>query len=244
MRDNLFVIQIPDYHFQSFVDGKINSWNVAGMKSKYRVGDNLVFVEFDTNNNREGERRIHGEVIYSFSGPEVGLPDEWCFFGFHTADHLDFIRDYNLISNKILPVYEDKLSHRIADSVMNRLSHVLASFDLISSSAVLQAKNFTEDAKTQFKALEIILEGITGHGNHTEKRVIANHCIHMLRQMIDRVDNINWEYSTQNFERYNYFRSQSPERTLMEKYRDLKFQCERLQEQLKGKGVEPEELPF
>jgi hypothetical protein len=245
MRDNLFAIQIPDWHFQSLLDGRINSWHVHGMKTKYCVGDDLVFIEFDTEQNCEKDRRYYGKVSFSFNGPEVGLPEGCCFFGFHSVRQEDFIRDYDLISNKILPEYESKLGWKLADTLTHRIASVLSSFDSIASNSVLQAKGFVEDCKTQFKALEIVLEGVTSEAlNHGQKRVIANHVITMLRGMVDRIDQISWDYSTRNFERYNYFRSQSPERTLMEKYRDMKRELEILKEELKSKGTPTEELPF
>lgn len=236
--------QIPEAVYQQFADGKINSWHVFGAKAKYSIDEEIVFIEYDTEMRQEKDRRLFAKVVFSFLGSEIGLPEDCCFFGFHTTRQLDFIRDFDRIMNKILPQYEEKLSHRRAGDLIDRIDHVLSEHQSISTTSIWKAKQFIEDVKTQFKALELVVEGIAGHGNHTEKRVIANHVVKMLRDNVDRIDKIDWEYSTGIFERYNFFRSQSPERSLMEKYRDLKYELDRLKGQLKDQNNGGEDLPF
>lgn len=124
---------------------------------------------------------------------------------------------------KILDEYEKPLSWKKSGSIEDRISHVLSQYRSIADSAIFQAKAFAEDVKTQFKALEIIMEGLTTNGlNHTEKRTIANHIITTLRSMVDRLDQKEFDFNTNLFDRYNYFRSQTPEARLFQKYRELK----------------------
>lgn len=231
-------------YFQDILDGK-KSFEYRLNDRAYQVGDEVIHKEYDHDKGEETGRQCFCTITYILRGPHFGLPDKYCIFGQHTNRQEDFVRDYDLITNKILPDYETKLGWKLADTLTHRLASVLSSFDSIASNSVLQAKGFVEDCKTQFKALEIVLEGVTSEAlNHGQKRVIANHVITMLRGMVDRIDQISWDYSTRTFERYNYFRSQSPERSLMEKYRDLKQQLERLQDELKSKGGPVEDLPF
>lgn len=229
--------------YQDILDGK-KPFEFRKNDRNYSVGDEVVMHEYDDQLEEFSGRQLYCTITYLLVGPNFGIPEGYCVFGFHTNQQGDFLRDYDKITNMVLPHYEEKLSHRMSGDLMERMNHVLGQYDSIASSSVLRAKQFVEDVKTQFKALEIVVEGITGHGNHTEKRVIANHVITMLRQMIDKIDRIDWEYSTQIFERYNYFRSHSPERSLMEKYRDMKYEPESLKQQLQQKNNGGEDLPF
>lgn len=123
---------------------------------------------------------------------------------------------------EIVERYEKTLSYRYGTEIHDRVNHVLSEYQKIADNAIYQAKGFAEDVKTQFKALEIITEGLTeGDLNHGQKRVIANHVIKTLRRMVDKLDKLTYEYNTNVLERYNFFRSESPERRLYEEHRDL-----------------------
>lgn len=123
----------------------------------------------------------------------------------------------------IVSEYENDLSFKIAGDAADRVRHVLSQYKQIANNSIFEAKRFLEDAKTQFKALEIIIEGLTSEGmNHGQKRVIANHIITMLRSMVDKLDRIEYEYTTGIVEHYNFFRSSSPERKPYENQRQLK----------------------
>ena len=154
---------------------------------------------------------------------------------------------------KLIEEYEKTLSYRQGTSIDERVRHILKEYRQIADNAIYQAKNFAEDVKTQFKALEIITEGLTsGEMNHGQKRVIANHIIGMLRRMVDRLDSLSYEYNTNILERYNFFRSYTPERRLHEAHADLTRAHDRLNawvENIKKKHPEimnePEnEIPF
>lgn len=237
-------IKVPTDLYAAIVAGKMNFY-FDKLESGHvpAAGLEFWFVEFDKEKNEETDRRIFCTVSHAVDVSDFGLPANYILFSFHTHMQSDFIRDYDGIVNKVLPQYEEKLSHSRTGSLIDRIDHVLSEYNSIATNSIWKAKQFVEDVKTQFKALELVVEGITGHGNHTEKRVIANHVIKMLRDNIDRIDRIDWEYSTGIFERYNFFRSQSPERSLMEKYRDLKYENERMKEKLAQQGG-GEELPF
>lgn len=117
----------------------------------------------------------------------------------------------------IVSEFEKTLSWKRGGGLDERVQHCLSQYRQIADNAINEAKGFLEDVKTQFKALEIITEGLTSEGlNHTHKRVIANHIITMLRSMVDRLDQAKYEYNTQVLERYNFFRSHTPERKLYE----------------------------
>lgn len=227
--------------FQEVLDGK-KTFEFRKNDRDFSVGDEVNLREYDHNKCEYTDRQLFGIITYLLKGPSFDIPEGYCIFGFHTNRLEDFIRDFVGVK-KILSEFEDKLSHRMAGNITDRLHHTLNQFDSIAATSVLKAKQFIEDVKTQFKALELVTEGIAVHGNHTEKRVIANHVIKILRDNIDRIDRIDWEYSTSMFERYNFFRSESPEKTLLEKYRDLKYENERLKQTLTEKGS-GEELPF
>lgn len=117
----------------------------------------------------------------------------------------------------IVADYEKTLSWKRGGPIEDRVAHCLGQYRQIADNAIHEAKGFLEDVKTQFKALEIIIEGLTSEGlNHTHKRVIANHIITMLRGMVDKLDQAKYEYNTNVLERYNFFRSYTPERKLYE----------------------------
>lgn len=230
-------------YFQDILDGK-KTFEFRNNDRNFEVGDEVVLREYDHEKGEFTGRQLFGTITYLLKGPDFNLPEGYCVFGFHTTRQQDFIRDFDRIVNKILPQYEEKLSHRRAGDLIDRIDHVLSEHQSISTNSIWKARQFVEDVKTQFKALELVVEGITGHGNHTEKRVIANHVITMLRSMVDRIDRIDWEYSTGMFERYNFFRSQSPERSLMEKYRDTKRELDEIKAQIDSKQKNGEDLPF
>lgn len=150
--------------------------------------------------------------------------------------------------DKFLPHYEAKLSYRVSGSPIDRIHNVLRQFETTASTSIFKAKDFIDDAKTQFKALELVVEGISYDGyNHTQKRVIANHVVNLLRNMVQRINQIDFEYSSGMYERYDFFRSQSPEKELYRKYNELKQELE----QYKGmdgarkiKSDEKDPLPF
>lgn len=132
-------------------------------------------------------------------------------------------RDQLLELDDVLKSYEGTLSWKTSGSIADRTRHCLSQYRSIADNAIFSTKAFAEDVKTQFKALEIITEGLTSDGlNHGQKRTIANHIITMLRSMVDRMSQQEYNYSTHAFDRYNYLRSDSPERRLMEALRDLK----------------------
>lgn len=154
---------------------------------------------------------------------------------------------------KIVEDHEKNLSQRHGGTIDQKVNHVLGRYEQIAANAIWQAKTFLEDAKTQYKALEIITEGLTDEGlNHTQKRTIANHIIRMLRSMVDKLDQVNYEYSTDMLGRYNFYRSQTPERRLFEEHRRLKDQAKEhdsLINKLKEKHPEilnslQDEIPF
>lgn len=131
--------------------------------------------------------------------------------------------------NKILEQYEKDLSWKRGGDLSERLSHVLGQYRQITDNAIFQAKNFMEDVKTQFKALEIITEGITGQDlNHGQKRVIANHIITTLRRMVDRIDQADFTFTSNVFDRFNFFRSDTPESRLRESHQYLKREADSL----------------
>lgn len=123
---------------------------------------------------------------------------------------------------KIISERESTLSYKVGGDLADRLSHVLRQFQSMADNSIFEMRRVLSDVKTQFKALEIIVEGLTSQGmNHSEKRVIANYMITMLRGMVDRIDQTDISYTSQTFERYNLFRSQTPERRLYEDRADL-----------------------
>jgi len=130
--------------------------------------------------------------------------------------------DQNSEIEKLLAEYEKTLTWKSGGSVLERTQHCLDQYRNIANNGIYQNKTFLEDVKTQFKALEIITEGLTSDGlNHGQKRVIANHIITMLRRMVDKLDTVEYNYSVHSFERYNFFRSETPEKKLYEERANL-----------------------
>ena len=152
--------------------------------------------------------------------------------------------------DKIVSEYEKNLSWKRGGTIDERVYHVLGQYRQIADNSVFQAKNFLNDVKVQFKALEIITEGITGQDlNHGQKRVIANHIIGMLRKMVDRIDQTEFTFNTNIFERFNFFRSETPESRLYENHRQLKYKTEQQDALLKKLREEhpdifKDDLPF
>jgi flagellin-specific chaperone FliS len=128
--------------------------------------------------------------------------------------------------NKIISEFEKTLSWKRAGDLSDRVNHVLHQYRQIADNAINKTKSFTEDVRIQFKALEIITEGLTGDLNHGQKRTIANHIIRMLRDMVDRLSQMEYDYSATTFERYNFFRSATPEGRLYEDRNNLKHRVE------------------
>ncbi len=127
----------------------------------------------------------------------------------------------------IIARQEVKLSYQVGGSLAERTAHCLNEFETISRTSILKTKDFIDDVKTQFKALELVVEGISSEAyNHTQKRVIANHVINLLRGMVERINKIDFDYSDRIYDRYDWFRSQTPERELYRKYRELKQEVE------------------
>ena len=152
--------------------------------------------------------------------------------------------------NKIIEEFEKTLQWKRGGSIDERLSHVLGQYRQIADNSIFQAKCFCEDVKTQFKALEIITEGLTSDGlNHGQKRTIANHIITMLRSMVDRIDQTEFTFTTNSLDRFNFFRSYTPEGRLRESHTELKREVESLKGVLNSlKQSNPDifkdEIPF
>jgi flagellin-specific chaperone FliS len=152
----------------------------------------------------------------------------------------------------ILKEYEDNLSFKWGGNTESRIRHTLSQYKQIADNAIWQAKQFLEDSKTQYKALEIIVEGLTDEGlNHGQKRVIANHIIRMLRSMVDKLDSVEYKYETNMLDRFNFFRSRTPESRLFEAHKEMKGKIEQqdaLLKKLKEKHPEAfdesDEIPF
>lgn len=150
--------------------------------------------------------------------------------------------------DNLLKKYESKISSSYHGSETDRIQHILSTLDDIAATSVESTKEFMNDVKAQFNALIIILNGISGEQyNHTQKRLFANHCITTIREMCDRIDSIKFDYSTRMYDRFDYFRSYTPEKTLLQNYRNMKEELKRL----KGADYKPGEyadatdgLPF
>jgi uncharacterized lipoprotein YehR (DUF1307 family) len=63
---------------------------------------------------------------------------------------------------KLIADHEANLSYKYGGDVVEKTSHVLRQYKSIADNAIYQAKQFVEDCKTQFNALIIVLEGLTG----------------------------------------------------------------------------------
>lgn len=156
--------------------------------------------------------------------------------------------------DEIVTKYEDTLDWKRAGDMADRVQHVVSQYRSVADNSIFEVKRIHSDTKTQFKALEIIIEGLTSDGmNHGQKRTIANYMITMLRGMVDKIDQYEYTYTTGNFERYNFFRSNAPEKRLLEDRRDLKRRVDAQEEILKKlrekhpdiiKSLEGDDIPF
>lgn len=225
-------------YFQDIIDGK-KPFNIRPNDRNFEVGDNIIHTEWNTEEQKETGRQCWTTITYVLKGGLFGIPETHCIFAQHTLAQTDFIRDFAGME-KVLKEYEDKLSSRWGGNISERLNYVLRHFNEAATGAVWKGKNFLDDVKTQFKAFEIILEGLTSEAyNHGQKRVIANHLINMIRSNIDRLDQVQWDYSNRLFENYNYFRSDSPEGDLMKRYRNLIAENKDLKARLGEKDNNP-----
>ncbi len=76
---------------------------------------------------------------------------------------------------KILEEYEKDLSWKQSGELSDRFSHTLRQYKSIADNAIWEAKRFLEDVKTQFKAIELIVEGISGDGlNHGQTTILKS----------------------------------------------------------------------
>lgn len=236
-------------YFQEIKQGK-RPFEFRKNDRNYQLGDEVVHHEFDQVKQEETGRTAYTKIVGILRGPEFGIPDGYCIFTQQNEHQADFFRDFDLLSNSVLPQYEEKLSHKMGGNIVERINYTLRSFESAATDSIFRAKNFIDDVKTQFKALELMMEGLASDSlNHGQKRVIANHIITMIRSSVDRIDGINWEYSNTMFERINFFRSQSPEGNLLRKYRELKENNTHLQSTLKAMNEklpadQRDELPF
>lgn len=217
-------INVTPEYFSNIKTGII-TFHYRPVDNTYTVGDRIVFKE---NGGNENPKVCHATITRIHEGADFGFPKGYFTIHWSTYDHIDFEDNYQRLVTALLPEFEKKLTYKRAGDICERIHHVLSSFDSIAANAIIQAKNYSEDFKVMLKGFEMIIEGIGDSGNHSQKRVIANHCISMIRQAIDKINRIDWEYSDSLFDRYDYFRSTAPEKTLLEKYRDLKQENERL----------------
>lgn len=231
--------------YQSIVEGK-KPFEFRLNDRDYKVGDVLYHIEYDPEKQEETGREIWCDVVYIIYGGQFGIPEGYCIMTQHTHKQIDYIRDYGRLSNEVLPRYEEKLSYKNGGNISERVHHILHEFEQTASNSVYKAKNFIEDVKTQFKALELVVEGISSDGyNHTQKRVIANHVINLLRDMVQKINQTNFDYQYGIYERYDFFRSQTPEKELYRKYRELKEELAKYRKPTATEDLgEKEPLPF
>ncbi len=134
----------------------------------------------------------------------------------------------------ILERYESLLSWKKSGDVEDRVEHCLSQFRQIADNSIFESKRMSQDVKSQFQALSLVIDGLTSDGlNHGQKRVIANHVITMLRAFIDKIDNAEFTFSSQSFDRFDFFRTDTPERRLHEKARNLKHSVDNYEAQMK-----------
>jgi hypothetical protein len=234
--------------FQEVLSGK-KPYEYRLNDRNYQVGDELHHIEWDATEQKETGRQCWAKIVHVLNGGVFGIPEGYCILTQHTTALSDFIRDYARIEN-LLKDYEEKLSFRMGADMSERIAHVLSTFNKAATESTWKGKNFLEDVKTQFKAIEITLEGLASEAyNHGQKRVIANHVINILRNCVDRIDRVKWDYQNSMYEHFNYFRSESPEGDLMKRYRTLKEENERLKSNVEfAKSKLPDEvkddLPF
>lgn len=154
--------------------------------------------------------------------------------------------------DKTLKAYEKDLPRAYGGSELDRVDQVLSEFRSIARNAIYQSKNFVEDVRIMFQGLSLIIEGLTDEGmNHGQKRVIANHCITMIRKNVDRLAKMEFEFSSNIFERFDFFRSRTPERKLYEQLHHEKEQRKYLEsvllkidQDVVTKAKQDTDLPF
>lgn len=216
-------------YFQDIIDGK-KPFEFRLNDRDYQVGDEIKHVEWNKEEQKETGRQCWATITYIIKGGVFGIPEGYCIFAQHTTLQSDFIRDFASMDH-LIKQYEEKLSYRMGNNISGRLGHVLSQFNKAATESAWKGKNFLEDVKTQFKAIELTLEGLTSEAyNHGQKRVIANHVINVIRQSIDRIDRTKFDYSNSMYDHFNYFRSESPEGDLLKRYRDLKEENDRLKQ--------------
>ncbi len=228
--------------FQDIIDGK-KPFEFRLNDRNYQIGDEIHHIEWDEKEQKETGRQCWAKITYLLKGGTLGIPSDCCIFVQHTNLQQDFIRDFSNF-NKAITDYESKMTSRYGGNLTERLYYVLEHFNSAATDSIWKGKNFLGDVKTQFKALELTLEGVTSEAyNHGQKRVIANHVINMLRGMVDRIDRVQWDFSSGMYDNYNYFRSETPEGDLMKRYRSLKEENERLKGNFKALNEKlPDEL--
>lgn len=234
--------------FQDIVDGK-KPFEFRLNDRDYQVGDDIIHSEWNTAEEKETGRRCWATIAYIIKGGAFGIPENYCIFTQYTTCQTDFTRDFAGLQ-KVVADYESKLSYRYGNHISERLNHVLSQFNKVATEAAWKGKNFLEDVKTQFKAMELTLEGVTSEAyNHGQKRVIANHVISIIRNNIDKIDRTQFDYESRMYEHFNYFRSDSPEGDLMKRYKTLKEENERLKQNFKHvvdklPDEQKDDLPF
>lgn len=135
--------------------------------------------------------------------------------------------------DKVLVAHQKDLNRHFSGDMAERIEEVLREYKSTTQNSVYKAQELMQDVKTHFKALELIVEGLSSDGlNHGQKRVIANHIITILRAAIDRIDQKEFGFNDSVFDRFNFFRSTTPEKRMMEERRDLKIRVERLDKTL------------
>lgn len=228
--------------FQDIIDGK-KPFEFRLNDRDYQIGDDIQHVEWNEAEQKETGRQCWATITYIVKGGLFGIPESYCIFTQHTTCQTDFTRDFAGLQ-KVVSEYESKLSYRYGNHISERLNHVLGQFNKVATEAAWKGKNFLEDVKTQFKAIELTLEGVTSEAyNHGQKRVIANHVISIIRNNIDKIDRTQFDYESRMYEHFNYFRSESPEGDLMKRYKTLKEENERLKGSVKAMHEKlPDEL--
>jgi hypothetical protein len=235
-------------YFQDIIDGK-KPFEFRLNDRNYKVGDEVQHIEWNEAEQKETGRQCWATITYVLKGGVFGIPESHCLFAQHTTLQTDFIRDYARLQ-QVIANYEARLTYHRGGDISEKMDYVLHEFHKAATEAAWKGKNFLEDVKTQFKALEIALEGVTSEAyNHGQKRVIANHVINILRSNVDRIDRVKWDYQNSMYEHFNYFRSESPEGDLLKRYKSLKEENDRLKQNMElAKAKIPEEfkddLPF
>lgn len=152
----------------------------------------------------------------------------------------------------VLKKYEKDLPVAYGGTELERVDNSLRQFRSIATNAIYQSKSFVEDVRIMFQGLSLIIEGLTDEGmNHGQKRVIANHCISMIRKNVDKLAKMEFEFSSNNFERFDFFRSRTPEKKLYEQLHHEKEQRKYLEgillkidQDVVTKAKQDTDLPF